>query len=395
MSDLRHPIYNFQFGLLCMSSFLFSASFNMLIPELPAYLASLGGAEYKGYIIALFTLTAGISRPFSGKLTDKIGRVPVMAVGSLVCVICGLLYPLLTSIAGFLWLRLFHGFSTGFKPTATAAYVADIVPGNRWGEAMGVHGLFFSTGLAIGPAIGSELTERFSINALFYCSSVFALFSIVILMNMKETLVKKEKFNLALLKINRKEIIEIRVIGGAVVTFLSYLSYGAILTVISDWGTHLGVANKGLFYMVFTVSSLVIRFVSGRLSDRIGRVSIIKFSLLLLVVALVFIGRANSPLHLMVAATVYGVATGMLSPALTAFIIDLSHPEHRGKAVATMYIALEAGIGIGAFMAGALYVSDIQMIPLTFYLIAAFTLFAYLYLQFIFKIKKFSESSDT
>jgi MFS family permease len=378
-----------------MSSFLFSASFNMLIPELPAYLASLGGAEYKGYIIALFTLTAGISRPFSGKLTDKIGRVPVMAVGSLVCVICGLLYPLLTSIAGFLWLRLFHGFSTGFKPTATAAYVADIVPGNRWGEAMGIHSLCFSTGLAIGPAIGSELTERFSINALFYCSSVFALFSIVILMNMKETLVKKEKFNLALLKINRKEIIEIRVIGGAVVTFLSYLSYGAILTVISDWGTHLGVANKGLFYMVFTVSSLVIRFVSGRLSDRIGRVSIIKFSLLLLVVALVFIGRANSPLHLMFAATVYGVATGMLSPALTAFIIDLSHPEHRGKAVATMYIALEAGIGIGAFMAGALYVSDIQMIPLTFYLIAAFTLIAYLYLQFIFKIKKFSESSDT
>ena len=378
-----------------MSSFLFSASFNMLIPELPAYLASLGGAEYKGYIIALFTLTAGISRPFSGKLTDKIGRVPVMAVGSLVCVICGLLYPLLTSIAGFLWLRLFHGFSTGFKPTATAAYVADIIPGNRWGEAMGIHSLCFSTGLAIGPAIGSELTERFSINALFYCSSVFALFSIVILMNMKETLVKKEKFNLALLKINRKEIIEIRVIGGAVVTFLSYLSYGAILTVISDWGTHLGVANKGLFYMVFTVSSLVIRFVSGRLSDRIGRVSIIKFSLLLLVVALVFIGRANSPLHLMIAATVYGVATGMLSPALTAFIIDLSHPDHRGKAVATMYIALEAGIGIGAFMAGALYVSDIQMIPLTFYLIAAFTLFAYLYLQFIFKIKKFSESSDT
>lgn len=69
-----HPIYNLQFILLCMSSLLFSASFNMLIPELPAYISSLGGAEYKGLIIALFTLTAGISRPFSGKLTDKIGR---------------------------------------------------------------------------------------------------------------------------------------------------------------------------------------------------------------------------------------------------------------------------------------------------------------------------------
>lgn len=387
MSEPKHPIYNLQFGLLCMSSFLFSASFNMLIPELPSYLTSLGGAEYKGYIIALFTLTAGISRPFSGKLTDKIGRVPVMAVGSLVCVICGLLYPLLTTIAGFLLLRLFHGFSTGFKPTATAAYVADIVPAGRWGEAMGIHGLCFSTGLAIGPAIGSELSTRFSINALFYCSSLFALLSIVILMNMKETLVKKERFKLALLKINRKEIIEKRVLSGSFITFLSYLSYGVILTVISDWGTHLGVANKGLFFMVFTVSSLIIRFVSGKMSDRMGRVTIIKISLILLVVSLMMIGRANSPFYLMCASSLYGVATGMLSPALTAFIIDMSHPDHRGKAVATMYIALEAGIGIGAFFAGSLYISDVTMIPTVFYLISVLTLVAFLYLQFIFKSK--------
>lgn len=390
----KHPIYNLQFGLVCMSSFLFSASFNMLIPELPAYLSSMGGAEYKGYIIALFTLTAGISRPFSGKLTDKIGRVPVMAVGSMVCVICGLLYPLLTSIAGFLWLRLFHGFSTGFKPTATSAYVADIVPANRWGEAMGIHGLCFSTGLAIGPAIGSELTGRMSINALFYCSSIFALLSIVILMNMKETLNPKERFKFSHLKINRKEIIEHRVLPGAIVSFLSYLSYGVILTVISDWGSHLGVANKGMFYMVFTVASLLIRFVSGKMSDRIGRVTIIKISLLILVLSMVLIGNAGTALNLMVASAVYGIATGMLSPALTAWIIDLSHPEHRGKAVATMYIALEAGIGLGAFLAGGLYISDIQMIPPTFYLMAALSLLAFFYIQFIYKRKSFKRLSN-
>ena len=56
----------------------------MMIPELPGYLTRIGGAEYKGLIIALFTLMAGISRPFSGKLTDTIGRVPVMVFGSLV-----------------------------------------------------------------------------------------------------------------------------------------------------------------------------------------------------------------------------------------------------------------------------------------------------------------------
>lgn len=75
------PYFTFQFALLCVSNFLFGTSFNMMIPELPGYLTLLGGAEYKGLIIALFTLMAGISRPFSGKLTDTVGRVPVMIFG--------------------------------------------------------------------------------------------------------------------------------------------------------------------------------------------------------------------------------------------------------------------------------------------------------------------------
>jgi MFS family permease len=61
----------------------------------------MGGAEYKGFIIGLFTLTAGISRPFSGRLTDRVGRVPVMAFGSLVCFVCGFLYPVFTTVMPF------------------------------------------------------------------------------------------------------------------------------------------------------------------------------------------------------------------------------------------------------------------------------------------------------
>ncbi|MET1056384.1 MAG: MFS transporter [Pedobacter sp.] len=387
MKNEAQSIYTLQFGLVCLSSFLFSSSFNMLIPELPAYLSAMGGASYKGLIIALFTLTAGFSRPFSGKLTDTIGRVPVMAVGSVVCFVCGLLYPVLTTVAGFLFLRLIHGFSTGFKPTATAAYVADLVPENKWGEAMGVHGICFSTGLAIGPAIGSMITDHFSINVLFYCSSAFALLSILILANMKESLMDKQRFSLPLLKIKRKDIIEWRVIPASLITLLSYVSYGAILTVIGDWSKYLGTNNKGLFFVVFTLTSLLIRFVAGKASDQYGRVLILKVSLGMLAVSLVWIGLAASSLSLMCASALYGVATGMLSPAVSAWTIDLSDPAHRGKAVATMYIALEAGIGMGALLAGWMFVDDISTIPTTFYLCTGITLIALVYLQFFWKPK--------
>lgn len=381
-------MYNLQFGLVCLSSFLFSASFNMLIPELPSYLTSMGGAEYKGLIIALFTLTAGISRPFSGKLTDTIGRVPVMAVGSLVCFVCGFLYPLLTTVAGFLFLRLVHGFSTGFKPTATAAYVADLVPAGKWGEAMGIHGVCFSTGLAIGPAIGSAITAHYSINILFYCSSVFALLSILILARMKESLAHTQRFRLRHLGINRNDVFEKRVLPAVIIIFLSYISYGAILTVIADWSAHLGTANKGLFFVIFTLASLLIRFVAGKASDRHGRLVILKISLCLLAGATLLIALAHTSFVLMAASALYGIATGMLSPTATAWTADMSDPAQRGKAMATMYISLEAGIGSGALLAGWLFISDFTMIPVIFYCCTAVTILAVLYLQFLYQPAK-------
>lgn len=367
MSEKKPSIYTLQFALLCLSSLLFSSSFNMMIPELPNYLSSLGGAEHKGLIIALFTLTAGISRPFSGKLTDNWGRVPVMAVGSLVCVICGLLYPILTSVSGFFLLRLIHGFSTGFKPTATSAYVADIIPRERWGEALGMHGLCFSIGGALGPALGSTIVQLADINTMFYSSSFLALLSIVIVLNMKETLPTKQKFNKSMLKISRYDIIDFRAIPSAIVTFLTYVGYGVILTLIPDWSEHLGIQNKGLFFTAYTVSSIAIRFFSGKVSDKYGRIKVIAVGIVITALAIFIVGYQESVNGLLIGASVYGIGTGILSPALNAWTIDLSLPQFRGKAVATVYIALEAGIGLGALFSGYIYHDVITRIPMIMY----------------------------
>lgn len=391
MTTKSNSIYTVQFGLLCMSSLLFSASFNMIIPELPNYLSSLGGAEHKGLIIALFTLTAGISRPFSGRLTDKWGRRPVMAIGSIVCVCCGFLYPILSSVAGFFMLRLIHGFSTGFKPTATSAYVADIIPSSRWGEALGMHGLCFSIGGALGPAVGSTVAQEFGINALFYCSSAFAMLSIIIVMNMKETLTTRQKFSMDMLRISRSDIIELRVIPAGIVTLLSYSAYGVILTLIPDWSEHLGIANKGLFFTVYTLASIGIRFASGKVADRYGRIVVMLVGLVIIGVSLLLLGWGDDIRGLMLGASVYGIGTGILSPALNAWTIDLSLPQHRGKAMATMYIALEVGIGGGALCAGYIYQDYVSRIPYIMYGNAILLLFSVFYILYWHsKNKKFA-----
>ena len=374
------PVYNLHFILMCLSSLLFSASFNMMIPELPAYLSSMGGAEYKGFIIALFTLTAGISRPFSGKLTDKVGRVPIMAVGSIVCFVCGILYPVLTTVSGFLFLRLVHGFSTGFKPTATAAYIADIIPRERWGEALGLHGICFSIGMAIGPALGSTITLYTSINVMFFTSSFFALLSILILFNMKETLQNKQKFSFGLLKISKQDVFAKEALPAALITFLSYVAYGSILTLIPDWTEHLGFQNKGVFFMLFTISSMMVRFFAGKISDQKGRVLVIKLGLVLLIVALIILASIDAKIGLILGGLMYGISTGILSPALNAWTIDFSKPDERGKAMATMYIAMEAGIGLGALCAGWYFQDYLDRIPMVIYVSAFICLLGTIYM---------------
>ena len=271
----------------------------MIIPELPAYLTSLGGEAYKGFIIALFTLSAGLSRPFSGKLADKIGRIPVMMIGASVCFLVGMLYPLLSFISGFLFLRFAHGFSTGFTPTGASAYVADIVPYQKRGEAMGLFSLFGSMGMAAGPAIGGFLATLFPLETVFYVSSFTAIFSILILLRLKETLPNKERISLKMFRLTRDEIIEKRVLVPSVILFLCVFSFGVVLTIIPDFSTHLGIENKGLFFGVFTLSSLVIRLVAGKTSDRYGRVPVMRAASATLVCAMAFIAFAETKFALL------------------------------------------------------------------------------------------------
>lgn len=356
----------------------------MLVPELPDYLTSMGGGDYKGLIISLFTLTAGLSRPFSGKLTDKIGRIPVMAFGSLVCFVCGFLYPISTTVMPFLLLRFVHGFSTGFKPTGTAAYIADIVPFNRRGESMGIHGLVGGLGMAFGPAIGSFIVLNFDINTLFYTSSMLSLLSIVILVNMKETLPKSQKvpFSFKLLKLNKTEIIDKAVMPVVIVIFFTSFTYGTVVTLIPDLSKSIGVANKGYFFLVYTLASIAVRFLAGKWSDLNGRTSVLLVGCIVLIASMVLVAISHEVIVFTMSAIFFGVSMGIISPISQAWTIDLCNDASRGKAVATMYIALEAGIGAGALIPTFIYRNKIENLSISFLFSGSLVIVALLYLLY-------------
>ena len=375
-------LYTPGFMLLLLSNVLFAGSFSMIIPELPDYLTGLGGEDYKGLIISLFTLSAGLSRPFSGKLADTIGRIPLMIFGTFVCVVCSLFYPILTSVAGFLLLRFFHGFSTGFKPTAATAFVADIVPIARRGEAMGVMGVSFNIGASMFPPIGSYLVLTFSIDAMFYLSSFIALVSVLIILGLKETLPNPEKFNPSLLRLKRDEIIEPKALPIAFVTAIIYSTLGVLLTISPDHSVYLGLENKGLLFTSLTLFTLVSRLIAGRVSDQYGRLPVIKVSMVSLIFSLIYMGMADSTFHLLAAAGALGFSTGIAAPAVFAWVIDISPEDRRGRYMATVYIALEVGIGLGALYSAWMYANNTANFGIPYFFTAGMTLLAVVFVQF-------------
>ena len=375
----QKSIYTLQFWLLSLSNFLFSASFSMIIPELPDYLASMGGKEYIGYTIALFTLTAGLSRPFSGKLTDHIGRVPVMAFGSIVCFICGGLYPLIHTVQGFLFLRFLHGMSTGTKPTATAAYVADIIPENRRGEAQGGLGIFTATGMSMGPAIGSYLASTYGLQEMFWISSFFALLSILILMRMKETLAPsmKAKFSWKLFKISWSDVFEPNILPIFWIMLLVSFSSGVVVTLLPDISKQIGWHNKGLYFTIYTISSIVVRIFFSKTSDRYGRIPVLLVSTAVLTASMAAMLIQLNSYTVILSAILFGFAWGFNTPTLAAWTTDLANRNHMGRAMATMYIALEVGIGLGAFFAGMIYKGLQERIPIPFAISGALSLISF------------------
>lgn len=380
MKATKPSTYTPQFWLLCLSLFLFLSSFNLIIPELPAYLRSLGGEQYLGWIIALFSVSAAFSRPLSGKLTDRIGRIPIIIFGVSISIICGVLYTLVAGVVGFFIIRFLHGVSAGFAPIGNTSLLTDIIPKEKRGEAMGIVGIATSLGMAVGPPLGSLIAANYSYEVMFWISSGSALVSLLVILGIEETLKNKVPFEMGMLKIKKDEVIDRDVLAPAVVMLLTIFCFGLLLTIVPDYSEFLGMENKGIFFTYLLATSLLVRIFSGRASDRYGRTVLLKIGVALQLTAMLIIGFTTSTAAFLTAGAIFGLGAGILSPTLFAWTADLAKEHQRGKAMSTLFLALEIGVFFGALTSGYLYGNDSDRFGITFLLGAAISGIALIYL---------------
>jgi MFS family permease len=335
--------------------FFFMTGFNLIMPELNNFITNLGGENQKGLIILLFSISAGISRPFSGKIADIVGRKWVMYAGIICSFIICLSYSFVDSILFFLILRFLHGFSAGFAPTGATALLTDVIPDQARGTAMGIWGTFISLGIGVGQSLGSWIYQAFGFEVLFMSAAFITCISFIMVTIAQESLQVQEKISIQHLKITWKDVFEPNVLPAAFVMFLTAICSGIIFVVTPDISGMLHIENKGFFFGFYVISTIIIRLLTSSVSDRIGRPQTLIIGVSILIASMVLIALVNSYVSYVIAAIVFGFATGISSPTLFAWTADLSHKDRRGVGAGTMFLALEFGIIAGSLITLLVY----------------------------------------
>ena len=117
------------FLVLWCSTLLFYLGFQLLLPVVPLYAATLGAREaHVGFIMGSFALAAMVPRPLAGDLADRIGRRPLVLLGTAIFMLAPVGYALVGGIPALLVVRLFHGTGMGFGPTAATVIATDLTP---------------------------------------------------------------------------------------------------------------------------------------------------------------------------------------------------------------------------------------------------------------------------
>jgi hypothetical protein len=133
----------------------------------------------------------------------------------------------------------------------------------------------------------------------------------------------------------------------------------------------LSVAQVGLLAALYPAVWGLGQLVTGPLSDRLGRKSLITAGMLLQAMALASTALAGSFLPWAAAAIVLGVGTAMVYPTLLAAISDVAHPNWRASAVGVYRLWRDAGFAVGALLAGL--VADIAGLEAAVWVVAVLT----------------------
>ncbi|QIF80899.1 MFS transporter [Brevundimonas sp. 'scallop'] len=372
-------------AVLFATVFINLVGFGLVVPLLPFFAQSLKAEAWQiTLMFSAYSLGQFFAEPFWGRLSDRIGRKPVL----LMTLIANALGYLMLAFVPNIWLaiavRLFTGLGAGNISTVQG-YVADVTPPEQRAGRMGLIGAAFGLGFIVGPGLGGLLTQpqlgRLGYQLpIFLAAALAAVAALGVVVFLRESRAKADPAAprpafLAGLKDARDNAVVSRVL---VVTLIYMAGFSAMESVFGLWSEsryQWGAREVGLSFMIVgIVSTLNQGFFAGRLARRFGESRVLATGMLLFGTSLVLqvlapvawfpatrleLGALTIPvvqgwiIPIVMAIGACGMSLAM--PNISAMISRASPPDRQGAMLGLNMASSSVARIFGPMIAGALF----------------------------------------
>lgn len=355
--------------ILGLVSLLTDVSTEMVYPLLPMFLTQTLGASpaILGLIEGIAESVASLLRVFSGYISDRVGRRKPLAIVGYAASTLGKVFLVVaqawpTVLAG----RLVDRFGKGVRTAPRDALIADSADPARRGRAYGLHRAMDSLGATLGVIIAIVLLRSGAANvrAIFLWSLIPAALGVGVLFFARDVRSQRVGMQAPVL---RWSVLPAKLRAYLLVVFLFTLGNSSNQFLLLR-AQNLGVATAAVLvlYLVFNITYTVVAYPAGRLSDWVGRRTLLVAGYALYGLVYLGFGLASSPRSLWVLFPVYGLYMGISDGVEKALVADLAPTSIRATAIGLHATLVGIGLLPASLLAGWMWTSLGPAVPFYF-----------------------------
>ncbi|MBZ4418443.1 MFS transporter [Myxococcus sp. RHST-1-4] len=353
-------------ALVFLTVFLDLVGFGLIIPLLPFYVESMGGsATTAGVLLALFSSAQLVATPVLGRLSDRVGRRPVILLSLLGNALSMALFAYSTYVHLLPVLfvsRLLAGATAGNLAACSAA-VADVTEPGARAAGLGRVGAGIGLGMVLGPVIGSQLhvwgewapplaAAVFAAAALL---GVFFLFPETHPRHAPHATPMPERRRVSLIQALAQPGIA-PVLALFFLTFIGMTNLQVSLGLLAQERFGWSGREVGRLFALLGLMSFVLQGFAIDWLTRVARsLTLVVLGIVLMGAGLACIALAAQPAWLVVAMVLVGTGMGMLQPVLASLASALAGPELQGGVLGIAQSAGGLARVVGPVWSGFLY----------------------------------------
>ena len=350
--------------------FAFS-SFYLLPKFLKTELAA-GPAEI-GAVVGVAGVSTVIFTILTAGWIDRTPRRYAVAAGALLMGLSGLGFTAVHRIGWLITiLRMMQGASYALALTAIGTLIADLVPHQRLSQAFGLSGASMLVMNAIAPAVAEPMANAFGWRTVFLTAAAAGLVSATLALRIHEPAsasTAPAAADRGLLAVLRRPLAW----HYAAIATVMGATFGVVFTFESPYLLELGATEVRSFFVAYAIAAVTVRVLFGHVPDRYGRHRVAVGGLVAYATAVLAMAYLPAPLFALCGG-LFGLAHGLLYPALNAIAVSATPAHERGRILAVFTGSFSLGLWLGPTILGL--VAERCGYPTVFVIAAATTLAA-------------------